>query len=135
MTERTLVLIKPDGYLNHHIGHIITRIEEKGFKLVDMKMVQATDDMLKEHYNQLVGKPYFPGIVSYMESAPIVAMVVEGLGVVDEMHRMAGDTYPTKAAFGTIRGDYAIKTEGAIQNVVHTSDSVESAEREIAIWF
>ncbi|ETA75139.1 nucleoside-diphosphate kinase [Ligilactobacillus equi] len=136
MAEQTLVLIKPDGVMEHHIGDIIKRIEEKGLRIVAMKMVKADDALLRQHYPDLVDKPFFPEIVDYMESGPIVAMVVESPQVIDWMHRLAGKTNPNEADFGTIRGDYGHEwDDGIMRNVVHTSDSVASAQREIKLWF
>ena len=134
--ERTLILVKPDGVSSHHVGEIITRIERKGYEIEALKVVSATEDQLKQHYNDKVDKPYFPDMLSYMQSGPIVGIVAAGTNITKAMHRMAGNTNPGEAEFGTIRGDYGREWPYKhIQNVVHTSDSVESAQREIKIWF
>lgn len=135
--QRTLLLVKPDGVREHHIGDVISRIEQRRYKIDAIKTVMATDEMLKKHYSHLVDKPFFPAIVKYMESGQIVAMIISGANVIPAVHKMAGATNPTEAAPGTIRGDYAREwtTKNSIHNVVHTSDSEESAEREINIWF
>ncbi|KRM72163.1 nucleoside-diphosphate kinase [Lacticaseibacillus brantae] len=134
--ERTLVLVKPDGVLHGHVGDVITRFEHRSYKLVALKMVQATSDQLRQHYAQLVDKPYFPRIEKFMTSGIMVAMIVEGTNVIEGVRKISGATVPTEAAAGTIRGDYGREwQDGVIRNVVHSSDSVDSAEREIKIWF
>lgn len=135
--ERTLLLIKPDGVRDHRVGNIISRIENRRFTIDAIKTMTADDEILKKHYSHLVDKPFFPGILKYMESGAIVALVVSGTNVINVVHKMAGATNPSEAAPGTIRGDFAREwtNKESIHNVVHTSDSVESAEREIALWF
>ncbi|MBM7544726.1 nucleoside-diphosphate kinase [Weissella beninensis] len=134
--ERTLILVKPDGVNQGHIGEVITRLERKGYQIEALKVTQATDAQLRQHYIDKVDKPFFPEIESYMHEGPIVALVASGTNVISVFRRMAGQTNPSQAAFGTIRGDFGRDwPDGLIRNVVHSSDSVESAEREIKIWF
>lgn len=134
--ERTLILVKPDGVASGHIGDVISRLERRRYKITALKVVQATDVQLQEHYHALVDKPYYPGIQKFMQETPIVAMVASGTDIVNVFHKMVGATEPSEAAIGTIRGDYGRSWgPGPIRNVVHSSDSVASAEREIPIWF
>ncbi|MBG6190539.1 nucleoside-diphosphate kinase [Arthrobacter sp. CAN_A212] len=134
--ERTLVLIKPDGVSRALSGTILARVEAKGYTLVDLKMVSATRAMLEEHYEEHVGKPFFEPLVEFMLSGPIVAAIFEGERVIEGFRSLAGATEPTAAAPGTIRGDlgrdWGLKVQ---QNLVHGSDSAESAQREMGIWF
>lgn len=130
--ERTFVMIKPDGVQRGLVGEIIRRYEQKGFKIVAMKLMQVTRELAEKHYAEHKGKPFFEGLVSYITSGPVVAMVLEGKGVIAAVRAMNGATNPAHAAPGTIRGDLAIEVG---RNVVHGSDSPESAEREIAIYF
>lgn len=130
--ERTYIMTKPDAYNRGLIGEIIKRIENKGYKIVDMKMMNLDEEILKEHYAHLADKPFFPEIVEYMVSAPVVGMIVEGDRVVDGMRNLMGPTDGFEASAGTIRGDYAF---GKQENLVHGSDSVESAEIEIKRFF
>ena len=133
MTERTLILIKPDGVANGHVGEIITRIERKGLKLVEMDLRTADRETAEAHYAEHADKPFFGELVDFITSAPLVAGIVEGESAIGAWRQLAGGTHPVeKATPGTIRGDFAL-TVG--ENVVHGSDSPESAEREIAIWF
>ena len=134
--EETLVLIKPDGVARNLIGEIIGRIEAKGYQVVDLKLIQADRDLLGQHYAEHEGKPFYEPLVSFMESGPIVAIRVAGHRVIEGFRSLAGTTDPTTAAPGTIRGDLARDWGLAVQqNLVHGSDSVESAERELALWF
>ena len=134
--EETLVLIKPDGVARNLIGEIIRRIEAKGYQVVDLKLLQADRDLLGQHYAEHEGKPFYEPLVSFMESGPIVAIRVAGNRVIEGFRSLAGTTDPTTAAPGTIRGDLARDWGLAVQqNLVHGSDSVESAERELALWF
>ena len=130
--ERTYIMTKPDAYERGLIGRIITRIEEKGFKITDMKMMNLDEPILKEHYAHLADKPFFPEIVEYMTSGPVVGMIVEGDGVVDSMRKIMGPTDGLEAMPGTIRGDFA---NNKSENLVHGSDSVENAEIEIKRFF
>ena len=130
--ERTYIMTKPDAYERGLVGRIITRIEEKGFKITDMKMMRLDENILKEHYAHLADKPFFPEIVEYMTSGPVVGMIVEGNGVVDSMRKIMGPTDGLEAMPGTIRGDFA---NNKSENLVHGSDSVENAEIEIKHFF
>lgn len=130
--ERTYIMTKPDAYKRGLMGKIITRIENKGFKITDMKMMNLNEEILKEHYAHLKDKPFFGEIVEYMTSAPVVGMVVEGDGVVDSMRLLIGPTQGLEAPAGTIRGDYANNKE---ENLVHGSDSISNAEIEIKRFF
>ncbi len=136
MTEATLVLIKPDGVARNLIGQIVARIEAKGYVIADIKKVTASQELLSEHYAEHVGKPFFEPLVQFMGSGPVVAMRVEGNRVIEGFRALAGATDPTVALPGTIRGDlgrdWALPVQ---QNLVHGSDSVESANRELALWF
>lgn len=131
-TERSFIMVKPDGVQRGLIGDIIKRFEQKGFKLVAIKFMKATEELLRKHYGDLSSKPFFPGLVSFMSTAPVCAMVWEGLGVVATGRTMLGETDPAKSNPGTIRGDYCIHIG---RNICHGSDSVESANKEIALWF
>ncbi|NXI19060.1 NDK kinase, partial [Irena cyanogastra] len=130
--ERTFIAIKPDGVQRGLVGEIIKRFEQKGFRLVAMKFVQASEDLLKQHYIDLKDRPFFPGLVKYMNSGPVVAMVWEGLNVVKTGRIMLGETNPADSKPGTIRGDFCIQVG---RNIIHGSDSVESAQKEINLWF
>ncbi len=132
MAERTFVAIKPDGVKRNLIGKIITRFEEKGYKIIGLKLLLPTLEMAEKHYEEHKGKPFYPRLISYITSGPIVAMVIEGDNVVATSRRMMGSTKPAEAEAGTIRFDYAVSME---YNIIHGSDSVASAEREIAIYF
>jgi len=134
--EETLVLIKPDGVARNLIGEIICRIEAKGYQIVDLKLLQADRELLGQHYAEHEGKPFYEPLVSFMESGPLVAIRVAGNRVIEGFRSLAGTTDPTTAAPGTIRGDLARDWGLAVQqNLVHGSDSPESAARELALWF
>merc|ERR1712223_113206 len=130
--ERTFIMLKPDAVQRGLVGEIIKRLEQKGFKLVAMKMMHASEELLKEHYADLSSKGFFPGLVKYMNSGPVVPMVWEGLNVVKTGRVMLGETNPAASAPGTIRGDFCIQVG---RNICHGSDAVESAKKEIALWF
>ncbi|MDQ1608552.1 MAG: nucleoside-diphosphate kinase [Microbacteriaceae bacterium] len=134
--EETLVLVKPDGVARNLTGEILRRIEAKGYALVDIKLLQADRTVLAKHYEEHEGKPFYEPLVEFMESGPIVAIRVAGNRVIEGFRSLAGTTDPTTAAPGTIRGDLArdwgLKVQ---QNLVHGSDSPESAARELALWF
>lgn len=130
--ERTFIAVKPDGVKRGLVGNIIERFERKGYKIIAMKMLQPTLEIAAKHYAEHVGKPFYNRLINYITSGPIVAMVVEGDNVVKGARHIMGSTKPDEAEVGTIRADYAQTME---YNVVHGSDSVESAEREIAIYF
>jgi len=135
-TEETLVLVKPDGVSRNLTGEILSRIEAKGYQLVDIKLVQARRDLLAKHYQEHLGKPFYEPLVEFMESGPIVALRITGERVIEGFRSLAGTTDPTTAAPGTIRGDlgrdWGLRVQ---QNLVHGSDSPESAARELALWF
>lgn len=134
--ERTLILIKPDGVRRALIGEIIARIEAKGYAITALRMLDADRALLEQHYAEHKGKPFYEPLVEFMQSGPIVAMVAEGNRVIEGFRSLAGVTDPTLAAPGTIRGDLA-RDQGTkvVQNLVHGSDSVESATRELKIFF
>ncbi|MCC9174403.1 MULTISPECIES: nucleoside-diphosphate kinase [Arthrobacter] len=135
-TERTLVLIKPDGVERRLTGAILARIEAKGYTVAELKKTEATRSILEEHYAEHQGKPFYEPLVEFMLSGPIVAVVLEGQRVIEGFRSLAGTTDPTTAAPGTIRGDFGRDWGSAVQqNLVHGSDSPESAAREIGIWF
>jgi nucleoside-diphosphate kinase len=134
--ERTLVLVKPDGVRRGLIGEVIRRVEAKGYRLVRLELRDATPELLAEHYAEHQGKPFYEPLLAFMLSGPVAALVVEGERVVEGFRSLAGATDPTVAVPGTIRGDLGRDWGLAVQqNLVHGSDSVESAEREISIWF
>ena len=136
MTERTLVLVKPDGVARGLSGEILRRIEAKGYTLVAVELRKATPELLAEHYAEHVGKPFYGPLVEFMLSGPTLALVAQGERVIEGFRSLAGTTDPTAAAPGTIRGDLGRHWPTVVlQNLVHGSDSVESAEREIDIWF
>merc|ERR1711979_114659 len=130
--ERTFIAIKPDGVQRGLVGEIIKRFEQKGFKLVAIKMVQPGKAHLEEHYADLASRPFFAGLVDYMNSGPIVAMVWEGMNVVKMGRMMLGETNPQASLPGSIRGDFSIVVG---RNICHGSDAVESANHEIGLWF
>ena len=136
MTEQTLVLIKPDGVKRNLIGEIIARIEAKGYVIADVKKLTPSRELLAKHYAEHEGKPFYEPLVDFMASGDVVALKVEGNRVIEGFRAMAGATDPTFALPGTIRGDlgrdWGLKVQ---QNLVHGSDSVESATRELGLWF
>ena len=134
--ERTLVLVKPDGVARGLIGEIVRRVEAKGYLVIALQLRRATPDLLAEHYAEHLGKPFYQPLVDFMLSGPVVAMIAEGQRVIEGFRALAGATDPTMALPGTIRGDLARDWGLAVvQNLVHGSDSPESAERELALWF
>ncbi len=130
--EKTFVMIKPDGVQRGLIGEIISRIERKGLKIVAMKMLQISQELAQRHYAEHQGKPFFDSLITYITSGPVVAMVVEGKEAVKVVRSLVGKTNPIEASPGTIRGDYAMDVG---RNVIHASDSIESANREISLFF
>jgi nucleoside-diphosphate kinase len=134
--ERTLVLVKPDGVRRGLTGEVIRRIEAKGYRLVRLELREATRELLAEHYAEHQGKPFYEPLVEFMLSGQVVAMVVEGERAIEGFRSLAGATDPTAALPGTIRGDLGRDWGLAVQqNLVHGSDSIDSAKREIGIWF
>ncbi len=130
--QQTLVLVKPDGVRRRLIGEVVGRIEAKGYDIAEMKLFSIDEDLARTHYGEHVGKPFFEELVTFITSGPVVAMVVEGTGAVDGVRQIMGATNPLDAAPGSIRGDFAsVITE----NLVHGSDSPESAEREVKLFF
>jgi nucleoside-diphosphate kinase len=132
LSERTLVLIKPDGMRRGLAGEVIARIERKGMRIVAMDMRTVGRDLAETHYAEHVGKPFYGSLVDFITSGPLVALVAEGPRAIEAFRGLAGATDPVKAAPGTIRGDYALEVQ---DNIVHGSDSPDSAEREIKIFF
>ncbi|KGM12846.1 nucleoside-diphosphate kinase [Cellulomonas bogoriensis] len=134
--ERTLVLVKPDGVRRGLVGEVLRRVESKGYTLVALEMRTADGELLGAHYAEHEGKPFFGPLVEFMASGPVVAVVVEGHRAIEGFRSLAGSTDPTSAAPGTIRGDLGRDWGVAVtQNLVHGSDSPESAAREIGLWF
>ena len=132
MIERTLVLVKPDGVQRLLTGRILARYEERGLKIVGLKLVKVDRELAERHYAVHKGKPFFEGLVEFITSAPLVAVALEGPDAIAFVRTMNGATRPTEAAPGTIRGDFSLSKE---ENVVHGSDGPESAAREIALFF
>ena len=130
--ERTLVLVKPDGVQRGLIGEIISRLERRGLKLVGMKFMQVDDGLARKHYGEHVDRPFFAGLVAFITSSPVVAMAWEAENAVEAVRNTMGQTNPTTSPPGTIRGDLALDIG---RNLVHGSDSPESAERELALFF
>jgi nucleoside-diphosphate kinase len=130
--ERTYIMIKPDGVQRGLVGEILKRFEQRGYHLAALKMVHAPEALLQEHYKDLAARPFFSGLVKYMASGPVVCMVWAGLNAVKAGRTLLGETNPQDSKPGSIRGDFCVQTG---RNICHGSDSVESAEREIALWF
>jgi nucleoside-diphosphate kinase len=130
--EQTLVLVKPDGVQRGLIGEVISRLERRGLKLVAMKLMQVGEALARQHYGEHVDRPFFPGLVSFITSGPIVAMVWEAENAIEIVRQTMGATNPINSASGTIRGDLGIDIG---RNIVHGSDGSESAKREIALFF
>ncbi len=140
--ERTLVLLKSDAVERGLVGEIIKRFENVGLKIIAMKLVKPTRELAKKHYKVHVDKPFYPGLEQYLTSGPVIAMVLEGVNAIAVVRKLIGSTEPHKAQPGTIRGDFAHVTFShadesgkAVKNLIHASDSVESAEYEISVWF
>ncbi|KAG2293374.1 hypothetical protein Bca52824_040043 [Brassica carinata] len=130
--EETYIMVKPDGIQRGLVGEIISRFERKGFKLIGLKMLQCPKELAQEHYKDLSAKSFFPSLIEYITSGPVVCMAWEGVGVVASARKLIGKTDPLQAEPGTIRGDLAVQTG---RNIVHGSDSPENGKREIALWF
>lgn len=130
--ERTLVLVKPDGVQRGLIGEIVGRLERRGLRLVAAKFIQVSKELAETHYAIHKGKPFYDGLIKYITSAPVMAMVWEGPNAVAAVRQTMGATHPTEAAPGSIRHDYALDVG---RNLTHASDSVENGEKEVALWF
>jgi nucleoside-diphosphate kinase len=130
--ERTLVLVKPDAMQRGLAGEILTRLERRGLKIVGVKLLQVSDDLARRHYAEHTGKPFFDGLIAYITTSPIIAAAFEGVNAVDAARSSIGKTNPVLAEAGTIRGDLGLETG---RNLVHGSDSPQSAERELALFF
>ena len=130
--ERTFVMIKPDGVQRRLVGKIIERFEQAGLKIVAMKFMGVSRELAEKHYEVHKGKPFYEGLIKYITSGPVVAMVMEGENVIERVRTLVGATDPQKAAPGTIRGDFC---QHIGRNAIHASDGKETAEKEIALWF
>ncbi|KAG9288204.1 hypothetical protein G9A89_020510 [Geosiphon pyriformis] len=130
--ERTYIMVKPDGVERGLVGEIIKRFENKGYQLLALQLIEPTQELLQEHYRDLKEKPFFPGLIKYMLSGPVVGMVWSGKDAVSTGRRLLGETNPLSSAPGTIRGDFCIDVG---RNLCHGSDLPENAEKEIALWF
>ena len=130
--ERTFVMVKPDGVQRNLVGEVISRFEKRGLKLVGLKLMQISQELAAKHYGEHQGKPFYDELIGFITSGPVVAMVWEGLNAVSVVRNMMGKTNPAEAAPGTIRGDFALYM---VNNVVHGSDSPDSATREINLFF
>lgn len=132
MTERTLVLVKPDGVQRLLVGRLIARFEERGLKIVGLKLMKVDRTLAERHYAVHREKPFFRGLVDFITSSPLVAMALEGPNAISVVRAMVGATRPNEAAPGTIRGDFALETA---QNLIHASDGPETAATELGLWF
>lgn len=130
--EQTLVLVKPDGVKRRLCGEIIARFERKGLNIDAMKMINVSRELASEHYGEHKDKPFFEELISFITSGPVLAMVLSGENAIDAVRQLNGATNPLQAASGSIRGDFALSIS---ENVVHASDAVETAKREVALWF
>lgn len=130
--ERTLVLVKPDGVQRGLIGEVISRLERRGLRLIGAKFMQVSQELAATHYAIHKGKPFYEGLLKYITSAPVMAMVWEGPNAVAAVRQTMGATRPTEAAPGSIRHDFALEVG---RNLTHASDSVENGEKEVALWF
>lgn len=136
MTEKTLILVKPDGVRRQLAGEVLKRIENKGYQLVAVELKTADQKLLEQHYSEHLGKSFYNNLIEYMTSGPVLAIVAQGEGVIEGWRTLMGNTKPTQAAPGTVRGDLARDWPGeAVQNIVHGSDSQLAAEKEIKLWF
>lgn len=132
MSERTLVLVKPDGVSRGLVGEVISRIERKGLTLAALELRKVERSVAEQHYAEHASKPFFESLLEFITSGPVVALVVEGDNAIAAFRQLAGATNPVQSATGSIRGDYAVEVQ---YNIVHGSDSTESAKREIDLWF
>lgn len=131
-TERTLILVKPDAMQRGLAGEVLRRFEQRGLRIVGLKLVQVSRELAGQHYAEHEGKPFYPGLVDYITSSPVIAAVLEGAGAIAMVRKMIGKTDPAEAEPGTIRGDLGMEKG---RNLVHASDGPESAAREISLWF
>ena len=132
MIQKTYVMLKPDAIARRYIGKILTRFEDKGLKIVAMKLRMISEEIAKEHYGEHKDKPFFDGLIKYITSGPVLTMVIEGDEAISVVRKLSGATNPQEADFGTIRGDFGMDTG---RNIIHSSDSPESASREINLFF
>lgn len=130
--ERTFLMIKPDGVQRNLVGEVIRRLESKGFTLVGLKLMSVSRELAEQHYDVHKERPFFPGLVKFITSGPVVAMVWQGEGVVASARKIIGATNPLNAEPGTIRGDYGVSVG---RNLIHGSDAIETAQREVSLWF
>ena len=130
--QRTMVIVKPDGVQRGLVGPILTRLEARGLRLVGLKLVQVSPELAARHYAEHEGKPFYPGLLQYITSAPVVVACVEGTSAVPMVRNAVGATNPLNAAPGTIRGDLALDIG---RNLIHASDALETADRELKLWF
>lgn len=130
--ERTFLMIKPDGVQRNLVGEVIRRLESKGFTLVGLKLMSVSRELAEQHYDVHKERPFFPGLVKFITSGPVVAMVWQGEGVVSSARKIIGATNPLNAEPGTIRGDYGVSVG---RNLIHGSDAIETAQREVTLWF
>jgi nucleoside-diphosphate kinase len=142
MVQKTFVAVKPDGVQRGLVGEIIKRFEKAGLKIIGLKMVWVNKEFAEEHYKEHKNKPFFEGLVNFIQEGPVVAMVIEGVGAISAVRKIVGGTEPAGAAPGTIRGDfahvsydYADKKKITIKNIIHASANAEDAEKEIKLWF
>lgn len=136
LMEKTLVLIKPDGIKRRLIGEILIRIERKKYKILNIKMIEATKEMLENHYDEHKDKKFFRPLIDFMMQGSIIALIVKGENAITGIRNMIGNSDPELARPGTIRGDFASNDNSKVQkNLIHSSDSLESAKKEISIWF
>ena len=130
--ERTLILLKPDAVQRGLVGDVLGRFEKKGLKIAGMKLMQITPELAAKHYEQHKERPFYQGLVNFMTSSPVVALALEGIGAIAVCRKIMGATFGSDAEAGTIRGDYCIDVG---RNICHGSDAVDSANKEIALWF
>ena len=130
--DRTFIIVKPDGVQRGLIGEVLSRFERRGMKIVAMKMMNITEEMAEKHYHEHVGKKFYPRLLRYITSGPVVVAVIEGLDAVQQVRKMVGSTLPSEAAIGTIRADYGQELP---LNIIHASDSSASADRETKLYF
>ena len=132
MIQKSFVMMKPDAVQRRLMGKILSRFEDKGLKIVAVKLIQIDEDLAKTHYGEHAEKPFFPSLVEYITSSPSLAMVIEGEEAITTIRKLVGATNPLEADLGTIRGDFAMDTG---RNIIHASDAPESAKREIGLFF